>query len=90
MKNQHVFDRAVALLNELVDVYLGVEKIPFWSSERRTTGKDRRLYRRMAGRLRRGEQKAALKHLDAYLALEPNAPDAETVRKFADRLRTGK
>jgi len=40
--------------------------------------------------LRKGEQKAALKHLDTYLALEPNAPDAETVRKFADRLRTGK
>jgi tetratricopeptide (TPR) repeat protein len=40
--------------------------------------------------LRKGEQKAALKHLDTYLALEPNAPDAETVRKFADRLRTNK
>jgi len=40
--------------------------------------------------LRKGEQKLALKHLDAYLALEPNARDAETVRKFADRLRTSK
>jgi len=40
--------------------------------------------------LRKGEQKAALKHLDTYLALEPNAPDAGTVRKFADRLRTSK
>jgi len=40
--------------------------------------------------LRRGDQTVALKHLDTYLALEPNAPDAETVKKFADRLRTGK
>jgi len=63
MKNQHVFDRAVALLNELVDVYVGVEKIPFRSSERRTTRKDRRLYRRMAGRLRRGQQKPVFEAL---------------------------
>ena len=40
--------------------------------------------------LRKGEQKAALKHLDTYLTLEPNAPDVETLRKFADRLRAGK
>lgn len=37
--------------------------------------------------LRKGQQQAALKHLDAYLTLEPHAPDAETVRKFAERLR---
>ena len=63
MRNQHVFDRAVALLNELVDVYLGVEKIPLLSSERRTTGKDRRLYLRAADRLRRGEQEPVFKTL---------------------------
>ena len=40
--------------------------------------------------LRNGAQQIALKHLDAYLALEPHAPDAETVRKFAERLRAGK
>ena len=40
--------------------------------------------------LRKGQQEVALKHLDTYLALEPNAPDAETVRKFAQRLRSGK
>ena len=40
--------------------------------------------------LRNGSQQIALKHLDAYLALEPHAPDAETVRKFAERLRARK
>jgi Tfp pilus assembly protein PilF len=40
--------------------------------------------------LRSGAQQIALKHLDAYLALEPHASDAETVRKFADKLRSGK
>lgn len=63
MRNQHVFDRAVALLNELVDVYLGVEKVAPLSSERRTTKKDRRLYWRMAERLRRGEQEPVFKTL---------------------------
>jgi hypothetical protein len=63
MKNQHVFDRAVALLNELVDVYLGVEKVAPLSPGRRTTKKDRRLYRRMADRLRRGEQKPVFEAL---------------------------
>src|SRR5436305_1315644 len=57
MRNQNVFDRAVALLNELVDAYLPVEKAPCFPLDHRTTGKDRRLYRRTADRLRRGEQK---------------------------------
>ncbi len=63
MRNQHVFDRAVALLNELVDVYLGVEKIPCFPSEPRTTGKDRRLYRRTADRLVAGKQEPIFKTL---------------------------
>jgi tetratricopeptide (TPR) repeat protein len=40
--------------------------------------------------LRKGQQQAALKHLDTYLELVPNAPDAETIRKFAERLRSAK
>jgi len=40
--------------------------------------------------LHHGAQQIALKHLDAYLSLEPHASDAETVRKFAERLRTAK
>ena len=63
MRNQHVFDRAVALLNELIDAYLPVEKAPSFPLEQRTTGKDRRLYRRAAGRLRRGEQEPVFKTL---------------------------
>jgi len=63
MRNQHVFDRAVALLNELVDAYLPVEKAPAFPLDRRTTGKDRRLYRRMADRLRRGKQKPVFETL---------------------------
>src|SRR5256885_11254260 len=63
MRNQHVFDRAVALLNELVDAYLPVEKAPGFASDRRTTGKDRRLYRRAADRLRRGKQEPVFKTL---------------------------
>jgi hypothetical protein len=62
MRNKHVFDRVVALLNELVDVYLRADKIPHRpSSEKLTTKKDRRLYRRAAGRLRRGEQEPVFK-----------------------------
>jgi hypothetical protein len=82
MKNQHVFDRAVALLNELVDVYLGVEKIPFRSSERRTTRKDRRLYRRMADRLRRGEQKPVF---EALYTPEQLATLIETIVRHDDK-----
>ena len=64
MRNQNIFDRAVALLNELVDAYLPVEKAPhFPLDQRRTTGKDRRLYRRAADRLRRGEQEPVFKTL---------------------------
>ena len=63
MKNKHVFDRAVALLNELIDVYLPVEKVPCLPSDRRTTGKDRRLYLRAADRLERGEQEPFFKTL---------------------------
>jgi hypothetical protein len=63
MRNQHVFDRAVALLNELVDAYLPVEKVPAFPLDQPTTGKDRRLYRRAADRLRRGEQKPVFKTL---------------------------
>ncbi len=63
MRNQNVFDRAVALLNELVDVYLPVEKAPCFPLDQRTTGKDRRLYRRAADRLRRGKQEPVFKTL---------------------------
>jgi hypothetical protein len=56
MRNQHVFDRAAALLNELVEVYLRAESAPPSLLEKRTTKKDRRLYRRAADRLRRGDQ----------------------------------
>ena len=63
MRNQHVFDRTVALLNELVDAYLPVETAPHLPLDRRTTGKDRRLYRRAADRLRSGEQEPVFKTL---------------------------
>jgi len=63
MRNQKVFDRAVALINELVDAYLPVEKAPCFPLDRRTTGKDRRLYRRTAGRLRQGLQEPIFKTL---------------------------
>lgn len=36
----------------------------------------------------RGERQLAIQHLDAYLALSPDASDAEAVRKLAQRLRT--
>jgi tetratricopeptide (TPR) repeat protein len=36
----------------------------------------------------KGKRLVALGHLDAYLALAPNAPDAEATRKLAARLRT--
>lgn len=62
MKNKYVFDRAVALLNELIDLYLRADEAPPVSPlEKRTTGKDRRLYRRAADRLRRGEQEPVFK-----------------------------
>jgi len=35
----------------------------------------------------KGERQLALDHLDAYLALAPNAHDAEATRKLAERLR---
>jgi tetratricopeptide (TPR) repeat protein len=35
-----------------------------------------------------GKRLVALKHLDAYLQLAPNAPDAEATRQLADRLRS--
>ena len=35
----------------------------------------------------KGQRQLALAHLDAYLALAPTAPDAEAVRKLANRLR---
>ena len=35
----------------------------------------------------KGQRQVALKHLDDYLMLAPNASDAEAVRKLADRLR---
>jgi Tfp pilus assembly protein PilF len=40
--------------------------------------------------LRKGARQVALKHLDDYLKLEPNAADADSVRKFAERLRSDK
>lgn len=63
MKNKHVFDRAVALLNELVDLYLRASRVPYSPSDRVTTGKDRRLFRRAAERLRRGEQEPVFEGL---------------------------
>lgn len=36
----------------------------------------------------KGEREVAIQHLDAYLTLAPNANDAESVRKLAERLRT--
>jgi Tfp pilus assembly protein PilF len=38
----------------------------------------------------RGESQIALKHLTDYLALVPNAPDADVVRKHIERLRSKK
>lgn len=35
----------------------------------------------------RGMRQLAIQHLEAYLALMPNAPDAEVARKLADKLR---
>lgn len=35
----------------------------------------------------RGERQLAIQHLDTYLTLMPTAPDAEAVRKLADKLR---
>jgi tetratricopeptide (TPR) repeat protein len=35
----------------------------------------------------KGMRRLAVEHLEAYLALAPNAPDAESVRKLAERLR---
>jgi tetratricopeptide (TPR) repeat protein len=35
----------------------------------------------------RGQTQTAIEHLDAYLRLAPNSPDAESVRKLAERLR---
>jgi hypothetical protein len=63
MRNKQIFDRTVALLNELVDAYLPVETAPSFPPGKRTTGKDRRLYRRAADRLRRGEQEPVFKNL---------------------------
>lgn len=34
-----------------------------------------------------GKRQLAIQHLEAYLALMPNAPDAEAARKLADKLR---
>jgi len=36
----------------------------------------------------KGQRLLALSHLDAYLALAPNADDAEATRKLAERLRS--
>ncbi len=35
----------------------------------------------------KGQRQQAIEHLQAYLALAPTAPDAESVRKLAERLR---
>lgn len=56
----HVFDRAVALLNELIDLYRRSANFAITPGEKLSSGKDRRLYRRAAGRLRRGTQKPVL------------------------------
>lgn len=36
----------------------------------------------------KGERQVAIKHLDAFLAIAPNAQDAESARRLAERLRS--
>lgn len=83
MKNQNVFERVVALLNETIDVLLRGENPPHSPIPPASTGAHIRDYRRHAERLRSGEAEAIFKNLytDEQLAdILDNAVKRDLIR----------
>jgi hypothetical protein len=84
MKNNSVFERVVALLNETIDVLLQGEQAPHSPIDAVTTGAQQRVYRRHAERLRAGEADTVFKNIwtrEQFATVLENAVRRDKIRR---------